>query len=124
MKKFNSMPAEYRPKEIENEVGVVAIGILFTSVLFVLFIGIVLWPEFKSKPFIEPQSISTPQSIAPPNFNASYTPPPVDTTSEAFRVEQKDRMIGNGATPADAEVFTQTLTQMEKEWKATGKVSP
>jgi len=118
MKKFNSMPAEYRPKEIENEVGVVAIGILFTSVLFVLFIGIVLWPEFKSKPFIEPQS------IAPPNFNASYTPPPVDTTSEAFRVEQRDRMIGNGANPADAEVFTNTLTQMEKEWKATGKVSP
>lgn len=49
---------------------------------------------------------------------------PPDTTSESFRVQQRDRMIQNGAKPADAEEFTKTLTDMEKEWKRTGKVSP
>lgn len=110
------MSSEPEPRVIEIEVGVISCGILIAALTLLVFIGIVLWPDFKSETIVVPQQSFMPQAT-------TYTPS-VDTTSESFRVEQRDRMIRNGANPNDAEVFTNTLTEMEKEWKATGKVSP
>jgi hypothetical protein len=57
-------------------------------------------------------------------IGSSKTDVPIDTTSETYRQGVQDEMIRNGSNPDDAEEFTRVLTNMEKEWRQTGKVNP
>ena len=91
-------------QEIEIDLGKVGVG-----VLIVLVLGIVV---FFGNDSSEPQPS---QSVTTPSF---------DITRETDRQGVRNEMIRQGTPASDAEAFTRVLSDMEKEWRDTGRVAP
>lgn len=55
---------------------------------------------------------------------APIAPREVDITRETDRQGVRNEMIRQGTPASDAEAFTRVLSDMEKEWRDTGRVAP
>ena len=90
--------------EIEIDLGKVFLGIAAIAIVGVIIVALVNDSPNPSPPVTVQQ--------------------PFDITREPERQGIRNEMIRQGTPAPDAEEFTRALSDMEKEWRNTGRVAP